>query len=56
MVWIETVHPQFIEVCQLSAQPDTAKIPVSDRDVLLDHNLPLLPDDQGRQYSSFLPG
>ena len=39
---------QHVGVLKQFSQPGAAEIPIPDRDVLLDHYLPLLSDDKGR--------
>jgi len=45
MVWNDFAHAEHLAICQLLPQQSFTEIPVSDRNVLLDHYLRILPID-----------
>lgn len=46
VLWKRGIYPQYFAFCRTPSQPDPTKVPLSDRNVLLDHYLSLLPLDQ----------
>lgn len=46
MLWLRRVHSELFTLLRSHPQPNTTKIPLSGRNVLLDHHIPILSDDE----------